>query len=374
MSDKNKLAAQILKAEMLGDEEKVRRLRNQLEGLANTPKPSSSRISEPPKVRSDHRKSALSQSKEVRKFINSNSSLTDMFANESKLTAKDELKMYLKTSSKFSREDFDTKNFSSEIDDSQVILSKSKKQKTGCDLPSDTQSNSISSCNSCLANVAKHLLIECNEQVYLSLMNEKPFLSSMSNIVLRNAIHGESDNFVTATDKQQCQVNNFINDLTEMWLAKGYRCIIMETYLRNNKQASGGFTSGFGHFRVHCLPVKDKHFERARMYFKQAIQESECDWSLNRKLLKTDGRKIQRYLPKGLSYFWVCFDKLDNGFGHVIENEQKFSRYFGLEVLSGLLDKDFNTMNLNQRESFNEQFERCKDFKLMYGRFKESCD
>ena len=64
------------------------------------------------------------------------------------------------------------------------------------------------------------------------------------------------------------------------------------------------------------------------MYFQKAIQESESEWSHNKKLINlTQEKNIRRSIPKGLPYFHVDFG-MQNGFAHVIEDEQLFPRNF----------------------------------------------
>lgn len=382
-AERNKLAAKIIKAEMMNDQDAVKELKSEMAKLGTH---SNTKISDvmPPKSRAsqhDHysvRDQIVERKRfpdgRVKKFLDTNSSLSQMFVKEKSLTASDEIKMFLKTSSKFSKEDMETKHFSEEIDDSQMILNKSNKRRKqqGPQLPSATSqydpSRELEICDRCLERQAKHLIVDKKEFVYLALADAKPFLSSLSNAIIRNADHS-TESFISASDDHQIEAERMMNVLKSAWEEQGYKCILMETYFKSRKPMRKEFASCGSHFQIHCLPIKEKHFEKARMCFKQALQSSEGEWSLNRKLISTEGRKIQRCLPKGLSHFWVCFGDLTNGFGHVIENTNNFSRYFGLEVLSGLLDRDFNPMRLNQNEEFKEQFERCRNFKILYSKF-----
>lgn len=380
-AERNKIAAQIIKAEMLGDLERVSNLKNQLDALANNNKPPHVRQTSRVPEHKQERKSTYSRERQtnldrapvwqdnrVRKFLSTTGSLGQMFEAEKKVTASQEARMFIKTAARFSRDDMETKYFSEEIDNSQVILNKNKRHKPGTSQGSsglEQPTSSDAPCHWCSDRIPKHLIIDSTRGTYMSATATKPFLSHMSNVIIRNKEH-TCNSFVGADHKQQTDVEHMIESLRVAWKAKGYRCIIIETYFRDRRPAREEFTSCGNHFQVHCLPIKEKHFERSRMSFKQALQDCEQEWSMNRKLIVTEGRRIQRHLPKGLSYFWVCFDELTNGFGHVIEQENNFSRFFGLEVLSSLLDKDFNPMRLNQREDFDEQFKRCRDFKLMY--------
>lgn len=391
---KNKLAAKILKAEMLGDHETISRLKFELanlksESCSHSKKPDNShngRLSAMPdipkthsdRINTDHNKRNNNRSTcgKIKKFMDSTSSLSQMFVQEKGLTASDEAKMFIKTSAKFSRDNMDTKYFSEEIDDSQIILNKTKRHKQDATRESvdksevDRAKKEQATCDRCDERRARHLIVDVgSEYVYMCLIEAKPLFSSMSNVLILNKDHSCSS-FVSASEDHQVAAEKAIESLRDAWKSKGYRCILMETYFKNRRMTGREFISGLNHFQIHCLPIREKYYERARMCFKQALQASGGDWSMNRKIIQTDGRRIQRYLPKGLSYFWVCFDDLKNGFGHVIESEQEFSGFFGLDVLAGLLGKEFNPMKLNQSEDFKVQFERCRDFKLMYSDFK----
>ena len=60
----------------------------------------------------------------------------------------------------------------------------------------------------------------------------------------------------------------------------------------------------------------------------KAIQESEKEWSQNKKLVDLSKKDIRHSIPKGFPYFSVNFG-LQDGFAHVIEDEQSFPWYFG---------------------------------------------
>lgn len=65
------------------------------------------------------------------------------------------------------------------------------------------------------------------------------------------------------------------------------------------------------------------------LYLQKAINESEGEWSDNRKLLELNASNgdIRRALPKGFAYFAIDFG-LQPGYAHIIEDEQRFPRNF----------------------------------------------
>ena len=82
------------------------------------------------------------------------------------------------------------------------------------------------------------------------------------------------------------------------------------------------------HMVIQCVPLPREMGDMAPMYFQKAINECESEWSHNQKLVKLSQEKnIRRSVPKGLPYFHIDFG-MQNGFAHVIEDEQLFPRNF----------------------------------------------
>lgn len=384
---KNKIAAQLLKAEMLGDHAKVENLKRELLRLSSetascqSPRNQSAQNNhhQDAPTRSHHRKETH-QDQRVKKFVKSNPSLNMMFVGEKNITAKDEARMFFKTSLKFAKDDMETKFFSEEIDDSQAILNKSKRHKPDSDREdashSARQDSKDEYCDRCFDKCPRHLVVHETNDIYVCLMSTKPFMAEMTNVIIRNKKHS-IPSLVSASSSQKHEVDRLIGTLRRLWSTKGYRLIAMETYFKTRRPMSGKqveIASCGHHFQVHCIPIRDKHYERARMGFKQALSESGREWSMNKKVITTQGRKIYRCLPDGLSHFWICFDSTSNGFGHIIEDDDNFSRYFGFEVLSDLFPKDFSISHLSQKEDYMTQFERSRNFKLIYSEFKNTED
>ena len=82
------------------------------------------------------------------------------------------------------------------------------------------------------------------------------------------------------------------------------------------------------HAFIEAIPVSEAVSSDAEIYFHKAINESEGEWSQNKKLVDTRGKGLRRSVPKQLPYFYVDFG-LDSGFAHVIEDENQFPRDFG---------------------------------------------
>lgn len=67
--------------------------------------------------------------------------------------------------------------------------------------------------------------------------------------------------------------------------------------------------------------------------------ESESEWAQHKKVIDTTGKGTRRSIPAGFPYFAVDFAN-DSGYAHVIEDEKKFNRNFGKEIIAGMLELD----------------------------------
>ena len=66
-------------------------------------------------------------------------------------------------------------------------------------------------------------------------------------------------------------------------------------------------------------------------------------------------------MPKGLPYFHVDFG-MDNGFAHVVEDEDYFPANFAQEIIGGMLDVEPRVYKNPMRESFEAQKKRVMQF------------
>lgn len=123
-----------------------------------------------------------------------------------------------------------------------------------------------------------------------------------------------------------------------MFRARGQDVIFFETARYLHKRP---------HLAIQCVPHKD--FELAPFYFKKAIQESEREWSTNKQLVTIRDKDLRQSIPKGLPYFWVHFG-VDNGFAHVIEEQDRFPSNFAQEIIGGMLNLDARTWRKLRKE------------------------
>ncbi|KAI0988484.1 hypothetical protein GJ496_007440 [Pomphorhynchus laevis] len=91
------------------------------------------------------------------------------------------------------------------------------------------------------------------------------------------------------------------------------------------------------HTVIHCYPLSSEEFSLAPFHFKKAIQDSEGDWSDNKKFIEFPFEHFRHKIPSKLPYFMVSF-KLQKTQAHIIENRLDYSNYFEKDVLAGILN------------------------------------
>ncbi|XP_055626897.1 CWF19-like protein 2 [Toxorhynchites rutilus septentrionalis] len=115
------------------------------------------------------------------------------------------------------------------------------------------------------------------------------------------------------------------------------------------------------HTYIQCVPADN--YEMAPFYFKKAILESETEWAMNKKLHNLQGLEIRRVVPKGLPYFLVNFN-MENGFAHVIEDQESFPVTFASETIAGILGLDTRDWRNPGKEHNPKQ--RVREFQLWW--------
>ena len=178
-------------------------------------------------------------------------------------------------------------------------------------------SRTLDECRYCFdgAEFKKHLLVAIGKTCYVSL----PHFTSLT----------EDHCFIIPMSHVKCgtlldedvfsEMQTFRAALCKMFEEDDRDCVFFEiaTGLKRHP-----------HMVLECVPIPKENGEFLPMYFQKAIQESESEWSHNKKLISlTNEKNIRRSVPKGLPYFHVDFG-MQNGFAHVIEDEHLFPRNF----------------------------------------------
>ena len=201
----------------------------------------------------------------------------------------------------------------------------------------------LDKCRLCFGNESfeKHLLIAVGIHVYLAAPPMQSLCEGHCQIVPME----HSISSLQLDENVWSEVMVFRKGLTRMYADRGLDVVFMET-LVNAKHKS--------HTVIECIPLPQEVGELAPMYFKKAIQESDEEWSQNKKLIDTRQKGVRSSIPVGLPYFYVEFG-LDGGYAHVIEDSSKFPRYFGKEVCGGMMDTEPQLWLKPHRESFERQ-------------------
>eukprot|EP01116_Phalansterium_solitarium_P017099 TRINITY_DN412_c2_g1_i1.p1 TRINITY_DN412_c2_g1~~TRINITY_DN412_c2_g1_i1.p1 ORF type:complete len:808 (-),score=348.54 TRINITY_DN412_c2_g1_i1:213-2636(-) len=190
------------------------------------------------------------------------------------------------------------------------------------------QSRLLDSCWFCYDNpkIDKSLIVSLAEHTYLALPKRGSLVPGHCLVV--PMAHCTALN--TADEEVTNEIQTFQKYLVKMFAAQRRSCVFVETVMELKRQT---------HTVLECIPLPAADAEQAPIYFKKAILESESEWSQHKKLISTVGKGIRRSIPGGFAYFHVEFDT-DGGFAHVIEDDKRFSRHFGREVIAGMLDID----------------------------------
>ena len=353
----NKLGAKIVKAELMGDLCKARKLKETLENArkakeasANLPQSTSdNNPSEPETViltRTDSKgmtrpiQTDVSQStsrgkkgkvqtldkdgERLRYFADDDQyDLKEMFHREKMSTAEDQSAMMSRLAGR-AVEKTDDDDYS--IDDlftSRAANKRSEdqdkvKERDAAIAEHKSLTRTLDTCSFCFegAEFKKHLLVAVGKTCYvclpwhLSLTEGHCFIVPSSHVSCATLL----DEDVYA------EMQQFRKALCRMFQANGDEdCVFFEV-------AKG--LKRHPHMVIECVPLPREMGDMAPMYFQKGINECESEWSHNQKLVKlTKEKDIRRSVPKGLPYFHVDFG-MQNGFAHVIEDEQMFPRNF----------------------------------------------
>ncbi|CAI5446345.1 unnamed protein product [Caenorhabditis angaria] len=145
--------------------------------------------------------------------------------------------------------------------------------------------------------------------------------------------------------------------LVAMWKEQGRDCVFFEMSRHVDSNP---------HFIIECVPVDQEIGDTAPIFFKNAINECEGEYTDNKKLIET--KDLRRQIPKGFSYFAVDFG-LCNGFAHVIENHDEFPATFGTEIIAGMLDLPPKKWRKRETDELAKQKSRANKMKELWEPF-----
>lgn len=384
----NALGAKLVKAEMMGDAEKIKKLKHELDKLRKLkesqesqrsnddrkekrkmemegtvvltktdrfgrerPFEFSSQLSRP---RSSAKTSHSKKGKREKYFADDDSySLQDLVEQERKMTAEETHDAIARMASKF----VPASNSDETVDDmldSKVLFSvneakEQERQKQRAMLESRAMAEVLSNCQFCFdtPNFNKHLLIAVGIGVYLAVPSHQSI--SEGHCLLIPVEHTTCS--LQMDENVWSEVQIFQKGLTRMFSDRHMDVIFTEMYSHSKRKS---------HMYIECIPLPKNEGSLAPMYFKKAILESDEEWSQNKKLIDTRSKGVRSSVPLGLPYFFVDFG-LDGGYAHIIEDTAKFPHYFAKEVVGGLLDVEPRLWLKPPKENFeNQKSKACK--------------
>jgi hypothetical protein len=161
-------------------------------------------------------------------------------------------------------------------------------------------------------------VIAVGTRVYLALPKTLPLVPHHCLIV--PMYHHVSS--LDCDDDEWDEIRNFMKCLLRMTHARNESIIFMETAIEFNRS---------WHTCIECIPVPTSVYNQAPGYFRQTILATSEEWSQNRKLIDSRKSGFRKSLVSNIPYFHVWFG-LDGGYGHVIDEEERFPFWFGKEV------------------------------------------
>ena len=274
-------------------------------------------------------------------------SLRDLLEQERTTTAEDTHAMVARMASKFVPASHLGETVDDLVDSKSAMRSnpgrEEERQRQRAVLESRRMTEALENCHFCVAGrgFQKHLLVAMGIGVYLCVPGHESLTEGHCFLV--PAEHTACS--VVMDENVWSEVKIFQKGLTKMFSDRGMDVVFMETYMSAQSRA---------HMCIDCVPLPRDAGAMAPMYFKKAILECDEEWAQNRKLVDTQKKGLRGSVPAGLPYFSVDFG-LDNGFAHVIEDADKFPRYFGREVVGGMLDVEPRLWLKPPKESFDGQ-------------------
>eukprot|EP00252_Welwitschia_mirabilis_P013838 TRINITY_DN3053_c0_g1_i1.p1 TRINITY_DN3053_c0_g1~~TRINITY_DN3053_c0_g1_i1.p1 ORF type:complete len:554 (-),score=128.70 TRINITY_DN3053_c0_g1_i1:112-1773(-) len=205
-------------------------------------------------------------------------------------------------------------------------------------------------CNFCFDNPSrpKHLTVAIANFTYLMLPAWEPVVPGHCCILPMQ--HEASTR--NLDDSEWEEVRNFKKCLLKMYAQEIKDVIFLETAM--------GFSQQRRHCLIDCIPVPSDIAKEAPLYFKQAIDEAEEEWSQHnaKKLIDTSIKGLRGSIPKNFPYFHVEFG-MSKGFVHVIDDEKNFKNQFGLNVIRGMLEVQEEDMYRRRRKWSFEMQKAC---------------
>ncbi|KAF9151823.1 hypothetical protein BG015_006179 [Linnemannia schmuckeri] len=194
----------------------------------------------------------------------------------------------------------------------------------------------LDKCNMCYKDDGKTApqmaVVSMGTRIYLGLPLYKEFLPGHCMIVPIQHVTSTLELDDDAWD----EIRNFMKCLIQMNAAEDKAVIFSETVINLKWQK---------HTVIECIPIPWQAGQAAPGYFKEAILNSDEEWSQHKKLIETDAKVaanggFRRRLTSKMPFVHVWLGSPDKGYGHVIEDADRFEDYFVKEVLASVCEMD----------------------------------
>lgn len=376
----NSKSAKLIKAELTGNKEKIKKLKEEL-GSMRAKKKSQDQIQVEP--RNNREKTALltttdrfgrvrpadmpSQPVHVprgkkgkgKKLYHSGGdedySMRALIEMEHKMTADDTHVAIAKMASKFVRSTAD--DIVDDVVDLKVKtdpLKDVERQRNAILLESRRMEEILDNCRFCInsSRSKEHLVVAMGMNTYLGVPAYQSLTAGHCMIIPieHTACSLQMDENVWS------EVKIFQRGLARMFSDNDQDVVFTECFSSPGRKA---------HMHIDCIPLAKQEGSLAPMYFKKAILESDAEWAQNRRLIDTRQKGLRSSVPLGLPYFFVDFNN-EGGFAHVIEDSSLFPHYFAKEVIGGLIDANPVLWLKPPRENVESQRRKALHLKEMW--------